>query len=96
MTPRARALETVARKWCGYHRIPRENGLGCNRCDDIESALREVVETEQHRALAYLGVLADNHPHLQDVYIHAQKNMAAMFKGDWQPIAAALRREFLE
>ena len=44
MTLRAAALETVARKWCGYHRFPRIDGLGCNRCDDIAYALREVVE----------------------------------------------------
>jgi hypothetical protein len=44
---------------------------------------------ERRRAVAYLRVLRDNHPHLRDAYEHAATNLEAALQTEWQP----LRRE---
>jgi hypothetical protein len=58
---------------------PEHGGDGCL----MASALLH----ERRRAVAYLRVLRDNHPHLRDAYEHAAINLEAALETGWHPLA---------
>lgn len=76
----------LARKWCAY--CKGEGYLQPNKPHyhgAVAAAIREALEIERKRAVAYLDVLAANHPHLQEAYHHAKLNLEAVLQTDWQP-----------
>lgn len=74
-----------------YGRMHGYNQRTCVECEHMAAAIREALEIERKRALAYLDVLATNHPHLQEAYHHAKLNLKAVLQTDWRPDETALR-----
>jgi hypothetical protein len=58
---------------------PEHGGDGC--------LMASALLNERRRAVAYLRVLRDNHPHLRDAYEHAAINLETALETGWQPLA---------
>jgi len=56
-----------------------------------QAELKGARAEERKRAVGYLRVLQENHPHLRGAYRHAELNLQAVLETDWQPDATALR-----
>jgi hypothetical protein len=53
--------------------------------------MASAILNERRRAVAYLRVLRDNHPHLRDAYEHAAINLEAALQTEWQPMRREIR-----